>query len=499
MRNSFKLVLALLSWLWLTPALAQYVTPVQMRDANLSTSNTQNYITTAQSFTAPRTLTIPDRSSLSAYYIQFIDTAGAVSLTNTLTVQISGGGLINGQSTLVINSPNDYIFFAPSSTGYSATLIPQSPISNVAGGTNGQVQYNNAGALSGFTVSGDASLNTSTGVFTFGTVNANTGTWGSATQCAAITVNGKGLVTAASQNLCAPAIASVTGLGSGVATALGNATNASGGFVTFGGSAGTLTANITGTAGGAPLSGITGLGTGVSAILGATVNGAGGLVGFTNAFTNIAPTATRAGDIIYWNGSAYVTLAGNNSGTQLLQETSSGVPSWVTVSGTGTVTSVTCFGTAITSSGTCTTAGQIPGVASNTSAAAGNIGEFVIANLPVASSVTLTSSSPVNIISISLTAGDWDVQGIGWVGTGGSTAVTASQVGISTTSATLPSLDSGALGSTGSLSASSNISKDTPVFRVIIGSTTTVYLVEQATFTSTAPVAWGQIRARRNH
>lgn len=43
----------------------------------------------------------------------------------------------------------------------------------------------------------------------------------------------------------------------------------------------------------------------------------------------VLPTPTRAGDLIYWNGSAWVTLAGNNSGTANLQETSAGVPSWV--------------------------------------------------------------------------------------------------------------------------------------------------------------------------
>jgi hypothetical protein len=46
------------------------------------------------------------------------------------------------------------------------------------------------------------------------------------------------------------------------------------------------------------------------------------------AFDALAPTATRAGDVTYWNGTHYVNLAGNNSGTQFLSENSSGVPSW---------------------------------------------------------------------------------------------------------------------------------------------------------------------------
>jgi hypothetical protein len=49
-------------------------------------------------------------------------------------------------------------------------------------------------------------------------------------------------------------------------------------------------------------------------------------VGCTN---NIFPTPTRAGDIAYWNGSTWVTIPGNNSGTNFLSENSSGTPSWV--------------------------------------------------------------------------------------------------------------------------------------------------------------------------
>ena len=84
-------------------------------------------------------------------------------------------------------------------------------------------------------------------------------------------------------------------------------------------------------------------------------NGGSGQTTKQAAFDALGPTATRAGDLLYWNGTHYVTLAGNNSGTQFLQETSSGVPSWVTVSGTGTVTSIIC-GTGL-SGGTITTAG----------------------------------------------------------------------------------------------------------------------------------------------
>jgi hypothetical protein len=49
------------------------------------------------------------------------------------------------------------------------------------GGTSGQIQYNNAGTLSGFTAGGDFTLAPSTGIGTLATVNANAGTFAAAT------------------------------------------------------------------------------------------------------------------------------------------------------------------------------------------------------------------------------------------------------------------------------------------------------------------------------
>ena len=66
-------------------------------------------------------------------------------------------------------------------------------------------------------------------------------------------------------------------------------------------------------------------GTGVAASLANNINANGGI---------ISPTPTRAGDVAFWNGSTWVTLAGQNSATTLLLESASGVPSWTTI-GTG--------------------------------------------------------------------------------------------------------------------------------------------------------------------
>jgi len=126
--------------------------------------------------------------------------------------------------------------------------------SGTPGGSSGQVQYNNAGAFGGFTTSGDATINTGTGALTLATVNTNIGTWGSATLCAAFNVNAKGLITAAANSACTPALANITGFGTGIAAALAINTGTAGAPVLFDGAGGTPSSltgtNITGTAAG---------------------------------------------------------------------------------------------------------------------------------------------------------------------------------------------------------------------------------------------------------
>lgn len=61
---------------------------------------------------------------------------------------------------------------------------------------------------------------------TLATVNSNVGTFGSATQVGSFTVNGKGLITAASAITITPAISSITGLGTGIATFLATPSSA---------------------------------------------------------------------------------------------------------------------------------------------------------------------------------------------------------------------------------------------------------------------------------
>jgi hypothetical protein len=65
-------------------------------------------------------------------------------------------------------------------------------------------------------------------------------------------------------------------------------------------------------------------------------------------------------------------------------------------------------------------AGQIPGTITNDNAAAGNVGEFSIAT---SGSGALVTDTPFALISITLTAGDWDVEGTATFSGSGATPV----------------------------------------------------------------------------
>lgn len=137
----------------------------------------------------------------------------------------------------------------------------------------------------------------------------------------------------------------------------------------------------------------------------------------------------------------------------------------------------------------------IVGTTTNDNANAGSVGEYVSATntTPIA----LTANVAVNITSISLTAGDWDVSGIVSV-QGAGTAQINNVIGSSSqTSAT-----QGGFGSVTQIipgSSSSNANYTIPIVetRYSLASTTTVYLVVMVGFSPGTCSATGFIRARR--
>lgn len=152
---------------------------------------------------------------------------------------------------------------------------------------------------------------------------------------------------------------------------------------------------------------------------------------------------------------------------------------------------------AIIATGTSITPGQIPGTTTNDSAAGGNLGEYTESVIPSGSAVSLTSGTPANVTSLSLTAGDWDVRGAVLFNPAASTSMTASGSSLSLTSATLDAIYLQFDRYAAFVPANPLGGFSIGVRRVSVAVTTTVYLVAQATFTVSTLAAYGYLNARR--
>jgi hypothetical protein len=133
-------------------------------------------------------------------------------------------------------------------------------------------------------------------------------------------------------------------------------------------------------------------------------------------------------------------------------------------------------------------------------AAAGNVGEFVESKVLTGAAVSLTSGGTSNVTSISLTAGDWDVEGVVSINAGATTSFTVQASAISLVSATYPTLSNGGchiVRTAAYVPNSSGNTLPTGRLRVSVSSTTTVYLVASCTFTVSTASAYGIITARR--
>lgn len=137
------------------------------------------------------------------------------------------------------------------------------------------------------------------------------------------------------------------------------------------------------------------------------------------------------------------------------------------------------------------------GTATNDSAAVGYIGEYISSNIASPGS-GITSATATNVTSVSLTAGDWDVDVSVLFAPAASTVTTALQAWISTVSATLPTAPNGG-GYVIDQEAFPNGSLQNLHchMRVSVAATTTVYMGAQANFTVSTMTAYGFIGARR--
>ena len=147
-----------------------------------------------------------------------------------------------------------------------------------------------------------------------------------------------------------------------------------------------------------------------------------------------------------------------------------------------------------------TSTSGIIGTTTNNNAAAGSVGELLSTARGVATT-SLTSGAAADVLTLSLTAGDWDVWGnISLAGTASTTvAITAGWISLTSVTVPAPNLYVGQYFAGGAYAPFNfvNIGYVPPSIRVSVASTTTVYLSTIVFFAVDVCTAGGQFFARR--
>jgi len=285
-----------------------------------------------------------------------LTTASLLASVGTITTGIWQGSLISPTwgGTGVNNASNTLTLGGSLTTAgaYTSTLTMTGPtivtlptsgtlLNNTL--TTGHIYVGTAGVATDTQMSGDATI-ASGGALTLATVNTNTGSWGSATQVPQFTVNGKGLITAASNIT----ITGTSPVGSSLASGdiwVGNASNIAQPVVMSGDATisniGSLTlTTVNSTSGSTSLSTIT---TNAKGLV--TSNTTGNLTGditstglattynntvpLTKGGTSASLTASNGG-IFYSTASQGAILAGTSTAGQMLLSGATSAPSWST-------------------------------------------------------------------------------------------------------------------------------------------------------------------------
>ncbi len=144
-------------------------------------------------------------------------------------------------------------------------------------------------------------------------------------------------------------------------------------------------------------------------------------------------------------------------------------------------------------------AGQFPGTTTNDAAAAGNVGEYISAEVTAGAPVALTTLTQTNITSMPLTAGDYDVWANIFFVCAATTVIGGGIGSISATSATLDTTGghSGFVPLPNAGNTGGNYSISVGPVQYKLPSTTTIYMVAFANFTTSTCSAYGYLAARR--
>jgi len=240
-------------------------------------------------------------ASITGGTVTYNNGASGVGATLTLSVALTvldGYTLVNGDRVLVKNeatqanngiytwatgglvltratdfdtaaemASGDFTFVSYGTLYGSTGWVQTDPVTVVGTSPVTWIQFSGSGAYTagtGLTLTGTQFSITNTAV--------TAAAYGSATQVGTFTVNAQGQLTLAGNTTVTPAVGSITGLGTGVATALAIAVGSAGAFVTFNGALGTPSSGTLTNATGLPVStGISGLGTGVATALAVNV------------------------------------------------------------------------------------------------------------------------------------------------------------------------------------------------------------------------------------
>ena len=412
----------------------------------------------------------------------------ALTLSTTITGLLKG----NGTAISAATSGTDY---APATSGTSILY------GNGSGGFS-NVTIGTGVAFAGGTLSATGSGGTVTSVTGTAPVVSSGGTT-PAISMAAATTSVNGYLTSTDWN-------TFNGKGSGSVTSV--AQSFTGGLISVAGSpittSGTLALTVAGTSGGVPyftststwatsaalaasalvVGGGAGAapatittGTGVTTALGVNTGTAGAFV--VNGGALGTPSS---GTVTNLTGTASINTNGAHNGTV-----------GATTANTGAFTTGT-FSSTVTVTGTLTP-GQTTGIVGTTTtndAQAGSVGESIM------SSSALTNYPATgtwgDLTSISLTAGDWDIAAVTQQTTPG-TMTGETRLGISTTSGN--SATGLTIGYNRLTFPNATVAADSgasiPMYRLQLGSTTTVYLKFFTEYSTGTPKALGTIIARR--